>query len=134
MKIVIPESVEIVSSGSTRLNQFGFLWLILGHENNRSRRRGFPGHLGNLAQNVVIGFVFDILRRIKAKAVEMEFVDPVASVGDEKFTDRPGIRSIEIERIAPVVLVTSGEIIVGIDAKIISVGPEMIVNDVENHR
>ena len=33
---------------------------------------------------------------IKAEAIEVEFVDPVAAVGDEKFADRRRVRAIEI--------------------------------------
>ena len=43
------------------------------------------------------------LGRIESKTVEMKFLDPVASIGDEEFADWSGIFPIEINRIAPFV-------------------------------
>src|SRR6266566_9910021 len=80
-----------------------------------------------------VGFIEDALRRIKAKAIEMEFVDPVATVGDEKFAYWSRICSIEINRVAPVIFVLARQIIVGVNAKIIAVGAEVVVNHIENH-
>ena len=63
----------------------------------------------------------------------MKFLDPVASVGNEKFADRTRIRPVKVNRLAPVVLVLSGEIMIGKDANIISVWAEVVVNNIENY-
>ena len=63
----------------------------------------------------------------------MEFFNPIAAIGDEKFADRSRIWSIEIDRVAPIVFFFTGQIIVGINAEIISIGAEVVVNHVENY-
>ena len=57
------------------------------------------------------------LRRIEPKTVEMKFLDPVASVGDEKFANRSAIFSVEIDRVAPFVFALAIDVIVGINAE-----------------
>ena len=43
-----------------------------------------------------------------------------------------GIRSVEIERVAPIVLVAIGKVIFRKNAQIISFRAEVVVNDIEN--
>ena len=47
----------------------------------------------------------DRLRGVEAQPVEVELVDPVGGVGDEELAHRPGVRPVEIDRLAPLVLV-----------------------------
>ena len=75
--------------------------LILSHDD-----RGFvAGRLvrrrRDLANDVRRRFVEDLLRGVEAKAVEVEFVDPVAGVGDEKLPNRSGSFSVEVQCVAP---------------------------------
>ena len=84
------------------------------------------------ADDVFARRIDNALRGVETKAVEMELVDPVAAVRDEKFADRSGIRSVEIERVAPVVLVPIGKVVVRKDAQVISFRAEVVVNDIEN--
>src|SRR5207244_751382 len=72
-------------------------------------------------------------RRIETKSVEMKLLDPVAAVGDKKFAHRTRIRSVEINRITPIVFVFTSQIIIGVDAEIIPVGSKMVVNNIENY-
>ena len=48
---------------------------------------------------------------VEAQAVEVELVDPVAGVRDEELAHRPGVRAVEVERLAPLVLVAVGEVV-----------------------
>jgi len=63
----------------------------------------------------------------------MKFLNPVTGIRDEKLPDRSRILPIEIDRIAPFVFFLANQIIIGENSEIISVGPEMVVNDVENY-
>ena len=133
MKIVIPDTVEIVAAFAARPNQFHFLSFILRHQNDGTLTCGMAGGSADRADNVLVRFVEDAFRRVEAKAIEVKLFDPVAPVGDEKFANRPRVRSVEIDRIAPIVCVPTPQIIVGVDAEIISVGAEVVVNDIENY-
>src|SRR5207344_2744429 len=82
--------------------------------------------------DVVRGSVEDLLRGIEAQAIEMKFVDPVASVGDEELADRGRRRPIEVDGFTPFVLIAIGKVVLGERSEIIAVRPEMIVDDVEN--
>src|SRR5215468_6381745 len=63
----------------------------------------------------------------------MEFLDPVAGVGDEKLANKVGAGPVEVDGLAPLVFVTSGEVVVRELLEIVAVGTEVVVNDVENH-
>src|SRR5215471_18224785 len=63
----------------------------------------------------------------------MKFLDPVAGVGDEKLANEVGAGSVEVDGLAPLVFVTSGEVVVRELFEIVAVGTEVVVNDVENH-
>ena len=132
MQIVIPERVEIVAAFAARPNQFRFLRFVLRDQNDRALAGGGARRPADRADDVFARMIDDALRGIETKAVEMKFIDPVAAVGDEKLAHRSGVRSVEIDRIAPIVLVSVGKIIVGKNPQIISVRAEVVVNDVEN--
>ena len=63
----------------------------------------------------------------------MKFLNPVPAIRDEKLPDGTRIGSIEINGITPFVFFFANQIIVGKNTKIVSVGPEVVVNDVQNH-
>jgi len=62
----------------------------------------------------------------------MEFLNPVARVGNEKLPYWPAVLPIEINRVSPFVLFVPPQIIIRKRAEIVSVRPEVIVNDVKN--
>ena len=62
----------------------------------------------------------------------MILVDPIARIGDEEFARRAGIGTVEIDRLAPFVVVAIGEISRGEQFEIVSVRAEMVVDDVED--
>ena len=114
-------------------NQFCLLAFILGKQKDGTLSRRFPRRAPDCSDDVFLRFVMNALGRIESKTVEMKFLDPVAPIGDEEFADWPGIFPIEVNRIAPFVFALAIDVIVGIHAEIISVGSEVIVNNVENH-
>ena len=74
------------------------------------------------------------IESIEPETIEMKFIDPIAPIGNKKFTDLLGIGPVKVNRFTPVVLlVTGGEKMVGKNADVISIRPEMVVNDVENN-
>ena len=133
MKIVIPDTVEIVAAFAARPNQFHFLPFVLRHQNDGTLACGAAGSSTDSADDVLVRFVEDAFCRVEAKAVEVKLFDPIAPVGDEKLADRPRIRSVEIDGITPIVRIPAPEIMIGEDAEIIPVGAEVVVNDVENY-
>ena len=62
----------------------------------------------------------------------MELVDPVGRVGDEELAHRPGLVAVEIDGLAPLVLIAVGEIVLREAGEDIPVRPEMVVDDVED--
>src|SRR5580700_6876036 len=130
MEIVVPDSIEIVTAFAAWLDEFGNLALVFRDQNNRSRRGGFARGAPNRANDVFVRLIMNRVRGVETKAIEMEFVDPVAAVGDVEFPDRCRIRSIEIDRIAPIGLFFANEIIVRISTKIIPVRTEVVVDNI----
>ena len=76
--------------------------------------------------------VEDLLRRVEAQAVEVKLVDPVAGVGDEELAHRPGVGAVEVDRVAPLVLVAVGEVRRRERAQVVADRAEMVVDDVED--
>src|SRR5262249_34550556 len=77
--------------------------------------------------------VEDLLRRIKPQAIKMKFFDPVACVRQEEFSDSCGIIAIKVDRIAPFVLISVGEVSFRKLLQVIAIRSEMVVDDVEHH-
>src|SRR4029077_4182586 len=102
MKIVVPNCIEVVTAFAARPDEFGNLPLVFRDQNNRAPDGGFARGASNCADDVFVRLLVNRVGGVETKAIEMEFVDPVAAVGDEKFADRCRVRSIEVNRIAPV--------------------------------
>src|SRR6185312_3274944 len=73
----------------------------------RAGRSARGGH--HVGDDVARRAVLDVLRRVEAQPVEMEFLDPVARVLHEELARRR--RPLEIQRPPPVVLVLVGEVV-----------------------
>src|SRR5262249_60386094 len=63
-------------------------------------------------EDVVVGGVVNRLGRVQAQAVEVELVDPIPGVGDEKLAHGTGLGAVEVEGVAPLVGV-AGVVVVG---------------------
>ena len=111
MKVVVPQRVEAEAAARRRTAAASHvLRLVLRDQKNRSiagRRRARPSrHLG---QHMRRRGVEDLLRRIEAQTVEMKLVDPVRGVRDHELAHGRRV-VVEVDRLAPFVLVAGGEI------------------------
>jgi hypothetical protein len=109
------------------------LRFVLADDEGRAAFRRFPYAPADGGEDVLLGRVDYLLRRVEPQPVEMELVNPVAGVGDEELTHRSSVRAVEIDRFAPLVLVAVGEVLLGEALQVISVGAEMVVDHVEDH-
>ena len=75
----------------------------------------------------------DRIGGVEPKAIEMEFLDPIPAIGDEKFPDRSGVFAVEVDRINTIVGTRAVKVIVGINPEIIPIRSEVVLNNVENH-
>src|SRR5262249_24106623 len=99
MKIVVPERVETITALVERPNPTGLLWFVLCNEQDGSPRRRVTCPACDGGQDVLVGIVEDLLRRIETQAVEVKFVNPVPGVGDEKLPHGRGGAAVEIDRV-----------------------------------
>src|SRR5690242_20178239 len=91
------------------------------------RRRTGRGHAVRLRA------VEDLLCGIEPQTVEMKFVDPVRRIGDEELAHWYGIGSIEVDGIAPLVLVFVGEVSGRERPQVISGRSEVVVDNIQQH-
>ena len=132
VEVVVPQGVDREPSRLDRTHQTGVLRLVLGDHDRLPAGRCFADTPADRGDDVFRRRIEDLLRRIETQAVKMELVDPVPGVRDEEFAHRRGVRSVEVDRVAPLVLVAIGEIRGREIAKIVSCRPEMVVDDVED--
>jgi hypothetical protein len=84
MPVVIPESVKIVAALRTSPNHLCFLTFVFREQNDRALACCAPSRSPDRTYNIFLGAIENALRRIKTKPIEMEFLNPVARVGNEK--------------------------------------------------
>ena len=70
--------------------------IVLGHKNDRTRTRRLARGATHCAYDVFLGLIMNRVGRVEAEAIEMKFLDPITSVGDEKFAHGPGVWAVEI--------------------------------------
>src|SRR6185369_9414691 len=66
------------------------------------------------------------------EAVEVIFRDPLSRVGEEEVAHWSAVRIFEVERLAPIVGVAVGEVVIGKLFQVVAVRAEMVVDHVEN--
>ena len=76
-------------------------------------RAASPHAPGDGRQDVLGRGVEDLLGGVEAQAVEVELLDPVAGVGQEELAHRAGVGAVEVDGLAPLVLVAVGEVVRG---------------------
>ena len=74
----------------------------------------------------------ECLSGIDSHAVEMEFVDPVSDVRKNELANRPIVRTIEVERVAPLGMIPPRDVVPGILRQDIAFRPKVVVDDVQN--
>src|SRR5262245_60284429 len=74
-----------------------------------------------------------LLRRIKAQTIEVKLFNPIARVRQEESTESGRIVAIEVDRFAPFVLISVGEVSVGKFLQVIPIRAKMVVDDVQHN-
>src|SRR6266567_3749421 len=133
MPVVIPYSVKIIAALLSGPDQFCPLEFILLKQKDVALSRRFPRRASDSSHNIFLRVIKNGLRGIKAESVEMEFLNPVASIGDEELPDRPAIFPVEINGFTPFVFSLMIHVIVRVNTEVISIRPEVVVDDIENH-
>src|SRR3954470_5793845 len=133
MKIVVPHPIQIVTAFTQWPCHFGLLQIVFGDEENGTRPGSLAGGAPHFGDDVFFGFIANGVRSVEPKAIEMKFLDPITPIGHEKFAHWFGVFPVEIDHIAPFMSFAADQIIVGKNSEIISVGSEVVINDVENN-
>src|SRR5262245_54336821 len=110
VEIVVPQCIESTTPARGWLDVDRVLGLVLPDEQEVSSTRSFAHGLTDGGEDVPVRFVEYLLRRIETKAVEVKLVDPVRSVGDEELADRAGVWPIEVDSVAPLVVVAGRKV------------------------
>ena len=131
VQIFVPHAVE---AEAARLgpHQARLLRLVFGDDQNAARACGVARRGGQLGDDIARGVVEDLLGGVEPQPVEMEFAHPIGGVFAHEFPHRSGALAVEIDGIAPFVLVFVGDVGGREKRQVIPVRPEMIVDDVEN--
>ncbi len=87
-----------------------------------------------LAQEAWIRVVDDRVHGVEPQPVEVIFLEPVERVVNEELPHDSAVGVVEVHGVAPRCLVARREELRCIVAEIIAVGPEVVVDDVEQHR
>ena len=103
MEVVVPDGVEAEPAFRARTDEFGILRLVLSDDYDIPVVRGGSGASGQLREDVLIGVVEDLLRRVETQPVEVEFANPVTSILANVFPDRRAVGSVEVQRPSPFV-------------------------------
>ena len=86
-----------------------------------------------LFQDVPAAVVDQVLNRVEAQGVEVVFVEPVARVVHHVSAHARGVRTVEVEPLAPWGAVAAAE--PGAErGELVPLGAEVVVDDVEHHR
>ena len=119
--------------GSGRSHQAGLLGLVLGDDVGPPSAGGRAHPASDRRQDVVVGGVEHLLGGVEAEAVEVELLDPVAGVLDEELARRGGVVPVEVDGVAPLVLVAIGEVVGRKAPQVVLVRSDVVVDHVQNH-
>ena len=133
MEVVVPDAIEPVPADLEWPDEPGVLRLVLGDDDRAAAARRRADAPADLRQEVRRGVVVDGVGGVEPQPVELVLVDPVAGVGQEELADPTAARAVEIDRLAPVGLVSIGEVGVRELRQVVSVRPHVVVDDVEHH-
>src|SRR5687768_7954583 len=102
MKIVVPELVHAKATVLAVAQKPRLLLFVLADGDDRSGAGSFPGRDNELRDEMWIGFVVDIVRRVETQAVEMVLRDPVSRVAQRELAYRRRVLTVVVDRIAPI--------------------------------
>jgi len=125
--VVVPLRVVTFEQG-------GIVVVVFEHQVHRTP--GFdsgPHALGELGQKRPRRIVGDLVDRVQPQTVETVFVQPIAGILHEELADVRVANTVEVDPRSPRRLVPIGEKRLGVGAQVVPLGPEVIVDDVEQH-
>ena len=137
VEVVVPERVEAIaffvrwSAGPP--HESGLLGLVLRDEVGPSPPGGRADPTTDRRQDVIVGGVEHLLGGVEAEAVEVKLLDPVAGVLDEELARGGGVVPVEVDGVAPFVLVAVGEVTGRKTAQVVFVGSDVVVDHVQDH-
>ena len=111
VKVVVPCGVYAIPSVRRSVHGEALLTFVLGDDDDRAIARGLPGRRRDDGDDVLGGCVVDALDGVEPKPVEMELVDPVAGVLRKVLAHRFGVGPVEVQRVAPLVVVFLREVL-----------------------
>ena len=134
MKIVIPLGVQTIAAARLGLDQMRSVEIAFGDQIHVAAQLGCKSvdFIPHLFEKRIRRLIENAVHRIQAQGVNMELGDPVQSVFDEEPPDFIAVGPIEVDRGAPGGSIAVRKVWTEL-AKVIAFGPEMIVDDIENH-
>ena len=133
VEIVVPDGVEAAAAVGDRPHEPRVLRFALRDHDDRAITRRAPRARADLRDDGRRRAIEDLLRRVEAEAIEVKLRDPVLRVREKEFPHRTRVGAVEVDRVAPLVLVAIGEVGGRERAQVIAHRPEMVVDDVEDH-
>ncbi len=134
MDVVIPLRVEALRS-ALRSQPARLVRAVFQYEVDRPLPAG-PGAdaLRDFGQKMDCAVVLNRMHGIETQAIEVIFLQPVEDVVDEEIADRAAVRPVVVDPRTPRGVMTFRKELTGVGVEIISLGPEMVVDDIEHYR
>ena len=132
VEVIRPHAVETETLGfgphKPRILRFVFGDDDDGLATGRRSRR-----VGDLLQEIGLGVIVNVVRRVEPQSVEVILHNPVPRVADHELTDRGRVLAVEVDGLAPVGAMSLADVPVGELRQVVPVGAEMVVDHVEDH-
>ena len=134
MEVIIPIRIESESTHLRTLNQAAIIAIAFREEVNLPVKAfSFPVKLVRQFLNEGIRRrIINGMKGIEPQSIDMEFLDPEYGVLEKEIPDFIAIGTIEVDGLPPRGAVSIGKVWPEIP-KIISLGPEVIIDDVKNY-
>ena len=111
----------------------GRIVVVLEHEMDMAVRHGPPHRRGDLGQDMRRAVVHDRVHGVEPQPVDMVLLQPVKGVVHHEVAHNPAVLSVVVDRRTPRRAVALGEERRRILREIVSLGSEMVVDDIDEH-
>src|SRR4051812_20078191 len=101
MIIIIPERIESITTGIATPHQASFLWFVFSDDVDVTCSASGACGLADLREHVRFRVIENLLRGVEAETIKMEFLNPIARVGDKEFAHGAAVLTIEIDGFTP---------------------------------
>src|SRR5579863_9313193 len=134
MRVIVPLRIE--RTGTVGWSQeAGLVGAVLQHQMNMAASAcELARGCGDLGQDMVLAVVADRMHGVEAQAVQLILFEPVECVVDEEVAYRAAALTVEVDGGTPRGVMAVGEELRRIEAEIVALGPEMVVDNVQHHR